>query len=269
MPNIPNAQRGLVAIFSIFFKVNFGGADNPPSFPGYRDCYNNKSGDAEFSGAQYSATDTQFYIHFPWLSEKPIPADTLEINDNIIIKNETALLSLFSEKRSAFLAATDSVSSSVIKNTTVQLDDGTYLSGIEHNFYPNTSIFNKVVEYSSSNSSNTSSNNNNHGNRNNDNDDESESFEVGSRSIEDMEWAFVPVRFHVVREPKPISSENVAATYDLNIANMWNYLSKTDINLVKTFNIPYTDKDLYIGADSTTFDKESYFKYHKSTGVNP
>ena len=59
------------------------------------------------------------------------------------------------------------------------------------------------------------------------------------------------------------------AVYDINTANIWNYLSKSDMNLVKTFNIPYTSQGITVSKDSVEFEKDSYIRYHKSTGVNP
>ncbi len=209
--------------------LNFKIGDDP-AYPVYKE-------DSKGGAAQYSPTDTKFYVHFPWLSEF-----TLQDNTGIIVDNENSLFQLF-EKRAAFLHATDSVQGNVIDtHSSVPAGGVGDILGTTLNFFPNNNG-DKIFE-------------------DKDPDD--------GNDIEDMAWAFVPVRFHVVRELKEIVKENTAAVYDINTANIWNYLSKSELNLVKTFNIPYSEEGIRaVGKDSIEFDKKAYLQYHKNTGVNP
>ena len=200
-----------------------------PAYPGY-------SEDAKGGAAQYSSEETKFYVHFPWASQSSIP----DSSDIQIYNNESGLFSLF-DIRQGFLNATDSLPGTVINKYATVPVNGTYIPGVTYNFFPN-SYGDKIFK------------------------DENP---ADGNDIEDMVWAFVPVRFHVVRELKEIVKENSVAVYDINTANIWNYLSKSDMNLVKTFNIPYTSQGITVSKDSVEFEKDSYIRYHKSTGVNP
>ena len=208
--------------------------DHDPKYPGYKGSPSNPEGEG-----QYNKSETQFYVHFPWLSATTIPAAEVPVTS---IDTEEGLFSLFENQRYSLIHAKDSLLGSVINtNSSIKIEDTTY-NGVTYNFFPNGGEY-KIFNNSANNDGN---------------------------DIEDMAWAFIPVRFHVEREPKPISIENPAAVFNINTANIWNYLKESELNLIKTFNIPFTSQGINsVDPDSITFDREDYIRYHKSSGGNP